>query len=169
MGSENLYAVGLQELYALGRTACYTWDCEDGSQRGSYQIGVVDVGKWIANDDGIGLSSVSTSEYSSQITRFLYTLQYDDERVGWQMQVSELHETAFHDGHYALCAAPVSNALIHFRIYGDDGGLPGHRWQTDSRLPLAYKYTLHLIASLYAMHQFAVSFHYKSVFGPAYL
>ena len=81
LGSQNLDSALLEKSDALVGRASHTRDAEDTANRGTNEVGVVEVGQRVADDDGIDAGSISRTKDSTEIARLLHALQNDHERL----------------------------------------------------------------------------------------
>jgi hypothetical protein len=116
---ENLDAMLLEKGNALlGRTS-YGRDCEDGSDGGTNEIGVVEVCQRIAHDNTRCLCCIGTAEDGSEIARLLYPLEdnkqgltIDSPALLLQQRIERKRLRRTDNGYDALCAATVGYALV---------------------------------------------------------
>ena len=79
LGGQNLNVVGFQPLDALLRSTGHTGHTEEGTYGSSDEIGVIQVAKGVAHDDGIDVGCISGTQDGSYVAGFLDTFHHHDE------------------------------------------------------------------------------------------
>ena len=79
LGGQNLNVVVLQPSDALLRSTGHTGHTEEGTYRGTDEIGVVQVAEGVAHDDGIDVGCISGTQDGSYVAGFLDTFHHHDE------------------------------------------------------------------------------------------
>ena len=156
LSCEDLDIAFLQVPDTFRRT---TSDCgygENRTYRSPDEIGVVEVGQRVADNHGISSGGIGRAENGTEVTRFLYTLQHNDQRVGREAQVAECDAPCTHHGHHSFCGPPIGYALIDGRADNQDVGIRepdigGQEFRADKELN-------HFITSLQTMLQFTPAF-----------
>ena len=70
----------LEKQDALLAGAGHSWHGEDSAYGRPDQVGIIDVGEGIADDDAISTGSIGRTKHSTQIARFLHALKDDEKR-----------------------------------------------------------------------------------------
>ena len=70
----------LQESNTLLRSASNCRNGKNGSDAASNQIGIVEVGKRVANHNGIDMGGIRSTQYGSKVSWFLHLFEHDHQR-----------------------------------------------------------------------------------------
>ena len=119
LGGENLYAVVFEPFDGFFRAAADNRDGEDGAHACAYDVGVVDVGGGVADQQGAGSGGVGAAQRGSEISRLFHRFHHHDERRrtvgGAGLKVSEAAFPPLHLRYDAFGAAAVCNFGVDLR------------------------------------------------------
>ena len=146
----------LKEGDALLRRTGHAGHGENGANTGAYQVGIVEVGQRIANNNGISLRSVGTTQHGTQVAWLLHALQHHQQGIVGQLQIIKRMRLHPDLSHHTLCAAAIGNLLIDIGRNGHHAGIHidavGQQCRT-------VEHRVNLVAGLHAMFQFPATLH----------
>lgn len=98
---------------------------EEGAGGGAHDVGVVDVGAGVADDDGGGAGGVGGAEDGAEVAGFLDGLADEEEGVGGEGEVGEAFGDLGADGEEAVGAFAVGELLEDGAGAGEEVGAEG--------------------------------------------
>jgi len=163
LSSQYLNATRLQETDALLGRASHTRNAEDSSDRGTDEVGVVKVGQGVADNDCIDTGSIGRTQDSTEVTRFLHTLQDNHKRLLRKLQTIECQLTGHDLGNDTLGTAAIGYLLVDLLR---DLKHADSRWQRWHRLYARLYFRtaengIDLEAGFQTMHQLATPLNHK--------
>ena len=112
LGGQNLNASRLQKADALVRRTSHTRDAEDTPNGGTNKIGIVKVGKRVADNHRIDTRSISRAQDCAQIARLLHTLQNNHKWLLRKLQIIERQLAGPNLSNDALGTAAIGYLLV---------------------------------------------------------
>ena len=115
LGGEDAQAVALEVVDAGLAGAGHAGHAEARACRTADDVGVVQVAPLVAHDDGRGPCRIRTAQDGSQVARFLYAFEHDDERCRAQWYVLERERPVAHNAQGTLRRAAIGHFPVHGR------------------------------------------------------
>ena len=112
LGGQYADSFRFEETDAVVRRAADGGDGEDGADGSADEVGVVEVGEGVADDDGVGPCCIGRAEHGTEVSGLFDAFEHHDEGVVAEVQVVEREVAGTNGGHDAFGRVAVGDFFI---------------------------------------------------------